>query len=132
MIGDQWQIMQIQYYKNGRRMGDGDTLNVICLQQRMLGHRRYHIMEVDWLGVRLITVDTPETKDPGYTLATGQLTQWVEQALAMGMLTVYLYNSAGWDRLLGDLVNAEGESASEWLMRPIELGGCGWPAYHKE
>lgn len=132
MIGDQWVLVSIQYYKNGRRMGDGDTLNGILAQMRLLGHRRYLVQEMDFLGIRLVTVDTPEVGQFGHAQATRQLTEWVEKSMLEGPVLVYLYDSAGWDRILGDLVNASGESASEWLMRPVELGGCGWPAYEKK
>lgn len=131
MIGDHWTVTKIQHYKNGRRMGDGDTTNVLTVQMRLLGHRLYWVQEVDWLSVRAITVDTPEWSTPLGPTAASQTTAWLERAMAMGPLSVYLYDSAGWDRLLGDFVNAEGESLSEWLMRPIELGGCGYPAYQR-
>jgi hypothetical protein len=128
-VADPWRVEAIQFYKNGRRMGDGDTLNVLTSKIMRLGHRNYDVREVDWLGIRLVWVDTPEMADENGPLAARQLTDWLGRAAGLGPLRVDLYESGGWDRVLGDLIDARGEHASEWLMRPIELGGCGWPAY---
>jgi hypothetical protein len=76
--------------------------------------------------VRLVWVDTPERGHLGYATAREDLALWLERH-ADG-LAVVCYESGGFDRVLGDLIAADGSSASVWLMTSGD-GGAGWPAY---
>lgn len=129
--GVSWDVVGIPHYKNGRRYGDGDTIRLIRTRIARLGDRDWRISDADPLGepIRLVWVDTPEHTDPGpWAQATAEMTAWIERKLALGPLRVICYQSAGWDRVLGDLLAADGESCSQWLLTEGN-GGAGWPPY---
>ena len=73
--------------------------------------------------IRLVTLDTPERGQPGYAEARWDLKLWAEEH--EDELRVETYESAGWDRLLGDLYVAgdRGNTATQHLLR------LGWPIY---
>lgn len=121
-----WTVLEVEHYKNGRRMGDGDTFNARCRTKQPLGRKWHWVEDDEFVGCRLAWVDTPEKTDPDYALAAKDLTNWIMRKLAIGPLTVYAFGSAGWDRELVDLIAADGESASQWMMTT-----GGWPLYVK-
>jgi endonuclease YncB( thermonuclease family) len=112
---------------------DGDTLRVYRSRIVELGDDWFRIQDVDPITgdpksvpIRLVWVDTPERGDhPGWEQARRDLVAWVD-AHALSDLRVVCYESGGWDRILGDLVDYDGASASIWLMKER-----GWPAYKK-
>jgi endonuclease YncB( thermonuclease family) len=106
---------------------DGDTLRLIRSRVIELDGRRYRLTDegADGVPIRLVWVNTPERGKEHYKAARYDLMAWAEH-LSAGPLRVVCYESAGWDRLLGDLIDATGASASQWLMRER-----GWPAYEK-
>lgn len=132
--GEEWDVVEFLRLKNGRPRGDGDTVNIIRTGLRRLGDKLFHVTDAKWQPARLCWVDTPESDQPeGYRLADYQLDNWILERLHSGeKLTAYCFDGgAGWDRLLVNIVDEDGESASEYLMRPREQGGCGWPAYEE-
>ena len=129
--GAVWDVITVPRYKSGRRYGDGDTVRLVRTGIFKLGDRRWRLTDPDRLGepIRLILVDTPETGDKaGNAAATADTSAWLERKLRIGPLKVICYDSAGWDRVLGDVIAADGESLSEWLMRAGD-NGRGWPMY---
>lgn len=131
--GTAWDVLAVPRYKNGRRYGDGDTVRLIRTGVFKVGDRRWRLTDPDPLGepIRLAWVDTPEHTDPGpWVQATADLTAWIERKLVLGPLRVVCFDSAGWDRILGDLIAADGEHAAQWLMTEGN-GGKGWPPYIK-
>jgi hypothetical protein len=129
--GEEWEVVDFVFLKNGRPRGDGDTVTMWRTGIKRLGDKRFRVTDEDPQGARLVWVDTPEKTDPGYAQADLDLDTWILERLRAGRtLRAICYDGgAGWDRLLVDLVDDAGESASEYLMRPKELGGCGWPMY---
>jgi endonuclease YncB( thermonuclease family) len=118
-VNDPWIVQHVH------RVIDGDSLIL---------SRSKHIGEADNLliaafdkepvRVRLIHVDTPERGEEGWALAKNQLDDWVHEWL--GGLALYV---AGWDnfgRILGDLKNSDGESATLHLV-----ANCGWPTWQE-
>lgn len=121
--GTEWDVQRVLLDRQGRPRGDGDTVTLYRSRIAMLGDERYLITDVEPQAVRLVWVDTPERGQPGYAQADADLDEWIGKR--MGYLRVICYESAGWDRLLGDLIDAgTGESASQYLMTVK-----GWPAY---
>jgi endonuclease YncB( thermonuclease family) len=121
--GTEWQVDRIE------KITDGDTLRVIRSRVERLGDHDFRITDVTSMAIRLVWVDTPERGDhPGWEKARADLEQWIHHAQwgDEHRIRVITYESAGWDRLLGDLLDADGNSASQWLM--VERG---WPAYVK-
>lgn len=127
--GTPWTVVNVGQDRHGARRGDGDTCWLTRTRVQLLGDKPFHVQDVDPVSVRLVWVDTPERGDnPGYKQAAADLTSWLDSAVADGPLTVWIYPaSAGWDRLLGDIISATGESASQWLMT-----ARGWPPYIEE
>lgn len=124
MIGTEWQIESVE------KVSDGDTVRVIRSRVIQLGDDWYRIQDTDEFGnrrsipIRLVWVDTPERGDhPGWETAREDLIGWIS---VHKPLSVICYESAGWDRMLGDLIGADGCSASQWLMTER-----GWPPYLK-
>jgi endonuclease YncB( thermonuclease family) len=109
---------------------DGDTVRLVRERHVELDGRRFLLVDdpEDPRGVpvRLVWVDTPERGSARWYTAKGDLIGWVLDHL--DGLEVVCYESGGFDRLLGDLVAADGSSASVWLMTEGD-GGAGWPAY---
>jgi endonuclease YncB( thermonuclease family) len=111
---------------------DGDTLRVYRSRIVELGDDWFRIQDVAPITgdpksapIRLVWVDTPEKKDhAGWKRAKDDLATWIDER-PQG-LRVVCYESAGWDRILGDLLDYDGNSASQWLMTER-----GWPAYKK-
>lgn len=132
--GEIWDIVEFIRNKDGRPRGDGDTVTIVRHAIRRLGNDRFHVTDVDPQPARLCWVDTPERGDqPGYSQADLDLDTWILERLNSGrQLTAFCFDGgAGWDRLLVNIVDDAGESASEYLMRPKEQGGCGWPMYEE-
>lgn len=114
--GTEWVVDRVE------RVTDGDTLRVIRSRIEHMGDHDFRITDVDSVPIRLVWVDTPERGNhPGWENARQDLVDWIT---AHPLLRVVVYQSAGWDRLLGDLLNYDGESASQWLMTVK-----GWPPY---
>ena len=110
---------------------DGDTLRLVRSRPFDIDGRLYTLADRDPKGeaIRLVWVDTPERGNhPGWENARADLSEWVkEHADGLGDgLRVVCYESGGWDRLMGDLLDADGNSASQWLMTVK-----GWPPYVK-
>lgn len=126
VIGAEWDVEAVV------SVTDGDTLRLIRSRVLELDGRRYRLTDEDADGVpiRLVWVNTPERGKPGRNEARADLEDWITRygydENGDGVLRVICYESAGWDRLLGDLIDATGESASQWLMRER-----GWPPYEK-
>lgn len=120
MTGVEWQV------EDYIRAVDGDTVRLIRRRVHRFDGLEQITRDADPAGqsVRLVWVDTPERGQPGYAQATADLEAWIDAAEARGPLRVVCYESAGWDRVLGDLLDSDGRSASQWLM--IERG---WPPY---
>jgi endonuclease YncB( thermonuclease family) len=121
VTGTEWYVETIEL-RSGRPRGDGDTVHLIRSTQQQLGDTRYWITDVEPRAIRLVWVDTPERGEDGYKQADADLDEWLIEHAAG--LRVVCYESAGWDRLLGDLLDADGNSASQWLMTDR-----GWPPY---
>ncbi len=108
---------------------DGDSLHVLRSTITKLGDDWYRIHDVAADGtrrpvaLRLAWVDTPERGKPGWAEAREDLFRWVDE-ISTDALTAVCYESAGWDRILADLTDANGNSASQWLMTDR-----GWPPY---
>jgi len=125
-LGTEWRVETVV------SVTDGDTVRLRRSRVIELDGRTYRITDEDPRGVavRLTWVDTPERGDAGYKQAHDELANWVRMhadGLGDG-LRVVCYESGGWDRLMGDLLDADGNSASQWLMTEGN-SGAGWPAY---
>jgi endonuclease YncB( thermonuclease family) len=107
------------------RVVDGDSLRVIRSRRIDLDGRHYRLTDDDPQGVllRLNWVDTPERGDPKWHDARYDLLDWIDDRNGVRMHVV-CFESAGWDRILCDLRDALGASASQWLM-----ADRGWPPY---
>jgi len=119
--GTEWAVLTVT------KVTDGDTVRVIRSRPIELDGRRYLLTDRDPAGepIRLVWVDTPERgTHPGWEDARADLADWIASHQP---LRVVCYESGGWDRLMGDLLDADGNSASEWLMTVK-----GWPPYVKE
>jgi endonuclease YncB( thermonuclease family) len=119
--GTEWTVERIG------KITDGDTLRIERTRLVELDARRYWLTDETAVAIRLVWVDTPERGDPQWAKAKADLTEWLSERwrhVDAGDMRVICYESAGWDRLLGDLLDADGNSASQWLM--IEKG---WPPY---
>jgi hypothetical protein len=132
-IGVEWTVVEIAYFKNGRRRGDGDTFDALREQIAWLGDRKYLVADLEMVAFRLPWVDTPETrKEPAKAAkAAAEFTYWIEQSLELGPLTIFCYGTAGWDRILADIVNADGNSAAQYMMTEGN-DGRGWPLYEEK
>jgi len=104
---------------------DGDTVRLRRSRVIELDGRTYRITDEDVRGVpiRLTWLDSPERGKPGYREAHDDLAAWIDSRQG---LRVICFESGGWDRIMGDLVDADGESASQWMMREK-----GWLPYVK-
>ena len=122
MTGTEWQVDRID------KVTDGDTVRLIRSRIEHMGDHDFRITDVTSMPIRLVWVDTPEKGDhPGWENARTDLTIWIEAHELDGKsLRVITYESAGWDRMLGDLIDADGNSASQWMMTER-----GWPPYVK-
>ena len=121
MDGTTWDVDRIV------SVTDGDTLRVVRSRPFPIDGRSYRITDDDPRGVpiRLVWVDTPERGQPGRNEARLDLEHWADRhAGTQGPLRVVCYESAGYDRILGDLIDADGNSASQYLI--IDRG---WPVY---
>jgi hypothetical protein len=126
MTGTEWEVVSVA------KVTDGDTLRLARRRLVDVDGRQYWLTDAYSQPIRLVWVDTPERGDhPGWENARDDLLNWV--FIHGGNyhgddpghpLRVICYESAGWDRLLGDLIDADGNSASQWLMTER-----GWPAY---
>jgi endonuclease YncB( thermonuclease family) len=109
---------------------DGDTLRVLRSRPVELDGRHYRLADdpaAEPLGIalRLVWVNTPERgQHPGWEQARTDLRQWMDTAMGAGPVTAVCYASGGWDRLMADVIDAHGVSASQWLMTVR-----GWPPY---
>jgi hypothetical protein len=134
--GHSWLVLNIDRFRNGRRKGDGDTLNLHRATTQLLGDKVFELRDFDPLfhPCRLAWVQCPESKkDPaGYTKATNDFNDWLARHLSEhNALEAICFGTAGWDRELIDLrCMVDGESASQWLMTEGN-DGQGWPAYQK-
>jgi hypothetical protein len=113
------------------RVVDGDSLRVARSRLVDLDGRHYRLTDADPAGVllRLAWVDTPERGKPGWETAGHDLRAWLfggpgSPIVPRTGLRAVCYESAGWDRILADLLDANGNSASQWLMTDR-----GWPPY---
>lgn len=117
MNGTTWDVLKVE------RVTDGDSVRLLRARVVELDGRRYRLSDVDSVPIRLVWLDTPERGEVGYREARAHVLEWLTR-LADPPLTVTCYESAGWDRLLGDVHAADGSSLSQWLM--VDRG---WPAY---
>jgi endonuclease YncB( thermonuclease family) len=119
--GTEWDVESVA------SVTDGDTVRLIRSRAVEIDGRAFWLTDREAKGVpiRLAWVDTPERGQPGRNEARLDLESWIDRhAGTQGPLRVVCYESAGWDRLLGDLIDADGNSASQWLMTER-----GWPPY---
>jgi endonuclease YncB( thermonuclease family) len=120
--GTEWKVERIV------SVTDGDTVRLQRSRTMVMDAASYQLIDSHSVPIRLVWVDTPERGEhPGWENARADLTAWISAHWPDHdhPLRVVCYESAGWDRLLGDLIDADGNSASQWLM--IEKG---WPPYH--
>lgn len=117
MNGTTWDVTEVE------RVTDGDSVRLWRAREIELDGRRYGLSDLDSVPIRLVWLDTPERGEVGYREARDDVLAWLERKRG-APLTVTCYESAGWDRLLGDVRADDGTSLSAWLM--IE---CGWPMY---
>lgn len=121
-----WQVSTVDH------VHDGDTLflvrtRTVVIDPGLAAEVHDRVPQ----SIRLVWVDTPEAGvHPGWERGRADLRAWVASALAAGPLTVITYASGGWDRFLGDLLDVNGASASQWLLTQGN-GGKGWPYYQK-
>jgi endonuclease YncB( thermonuclease family) len=112
------------------RVVDGDSLRVVRSRTAQLGDGWFNIRDhdiFDGVPIRLLWVNTPERGQPGYTEARADLQGWIAARTAPDAypsLRVVVHYPDAFGRLLADLIDADGNSASQWLM--IERG---WPPY---
>lgn len=120
MIGTEWTVDRIV------RVIDGDSLRIARSRVVDLDGHLYRIADAgpDGVLVRLVWVDTPERGEAGWADAGRHLREWIFDHIGTHPLRVVVYGGAGWDRLLVDLLDHTGASASQWLMTER-----GWPAY---
>lgn len=119
VLGTTWNVDRVA------SVTDGDTVRLVRSRIIDFDGRLYRLADADTIKgfpVRLVWVDTPERGDKtGWAKARDDLTGWIdERILADIELTVVCYASGGWDRIMGDLRDAEGNSVSQFLM--IEKG----------
>lgn len=102
---------------------DGDTVRMIRSRIIDFDGRAYVLTDSDPRGIphRLVWVDTPERGDIRWNQARQDLRQWID---THGPLRAVVYGSAGWDRLLVDLLDVDGNSASQYMMAVKD-----WAAY---
>lgn len=105
---------------------DGDTVRLHLRRLERLVNGWRHVVESDdprGVPVRLIILDTPERGHVDYTPAREALRQWLETRA--GRLRCETWESAGWDRLLGDVYadGDRGDTATQWMLR------AGWASY---
>ena len=76
--------------------------------------------------IRLVTLQTPERGHPDWSQARRDLTGWIIGRIAH--LRVQTYESAKWDRLLGDVYDERdrGETASQFMLK------LGWPPFSND
>lgn len=122
MTGTEWRVEDVVLDRQGRPRGDGDTVTLRRGRDMQLGDDWFYAVEKEVKSIRLAWVDTPERGRPGYSQADRDLDEWI--VARWGRLHVVVFESAGWDRLLGDLIDDLGESASQYLLRVK-----GWPLY---
>lgn len=106
---------------------DGDTVRLVRSRELHWDGRSYLLADLDPKGVphRLVWVDAPERGDrPGWENARLDVKAWCLDRLNRGGITAVVYGSGGWDRLLVDLRDADGQSCSEWMIRER-----GWAPY---
>lgn len=117
MNGTEWDVDEVA------KVTDGDTVRLVRSRITNIDGHEYLIADANPAGIsiRLVWVDTPERRKPGWDDARDDLRDWIDTHRP---LRVICYDSAGWDRLLGDLIDADGNSASQWLMAERD-----WPAY---
>ena len=125
LTGTEWQVDRID------KVTDGDTVRLTRSRIEHMGDHDFRITDVTSMPIRLVWVDTPEKGDhPGWERARADLTAWLTRYgyddNGDPTMRVITYESAGWDRMLGDLLDADGNSASQWLMTE-----GGWPPYVK-
>jgi endonuclease YncB( thermonuclease family) len=122
MSGTEWDVEEVI------KVTDGDTVRLIRSRIIDLDGKHYRLTDAEPAGIaiRLVWVDTPEKGDhPGWENARADLNYWIYwHAGTQGPLRVICYESGGWDRIMGDLIDADGNSASQWLMTER-----GWPPY---
>jgi endonuclease YncB( thermonuclease family) len=121
------------------KISDGDTIR--ARRTRVVDLDGRHFRQTDAnpdgtpgdVSLRLAWVNTPERGKDGWAQAKADLAGWLAdrtlpggdgQKWPQGDLHVVCYQSAGWDRILADLIDANGQSASQWLM-----ADRGWPPY---
>lgn len=111
---------------------DGDTIKLSRWRSELIDQQLEQII-VDRkpISIRLLWVDTPERGDhPGYENAKRDLSTWIQDALDRGPVQLVTYESGGWDRVLGDVIAADGESVSQYMLMHAN-SGQGWPPYKK-
>lgn len=124
MSGTEWTVARVT------SITDGDTIRVQRSRTVEIDGRHYQLTDADYrtgVSIRLVWLDTPERGDhPGWERARDDLKAWISQHWPdyERPLRVICYESAGWDRLLGDLIDADGNSASQWMMTERN-----WPPY---
>ncbi len=110
---------------------DGDTIRVI--RSQVVGHTDDLVIAArdrrrNGVAIRLVTLDTPERGEPGYTDAGDDVAVWL--LAHQGRLRIETWPGGGFDRLLGD-VYVTGDRAntlSQWMLRHGRRG-LGWDAY---
>jgi len=115
LAGQTWTVL-------GIRCTDGDTVRVH--RQRAFSHDgyEYELRDVTERPIRLVHLDTPERGETGWAEARADLQQWIADH-APGLTLVCFYPD-NFGRLLGDLIDRDGNSASQWM-----LADRGWPPY---
>lgn len=106
-------------------MVDGDSIRVRRSREFECDGKRWRLHDVQPVAIRLVHVDTPERNEPGWGEARADLTDWIGLVPRAGMRLVCFYPD-NFGRLLGDLIDADGQSCSQWMLRER-----GWPYYRR-
>lgn len=122
-----WKVLQVI------KITDGDTVRVVreteigvlegLLHKAQDANRDKHGNLIG-KSIRLITLDTPERGAEGYYDARQDLADWFD--LHDGRIRVVTYETAGWDRILGDFYEEGNMSntATQYMLRDK-----GWEPY---
>jgi endonuclease YncB( thermonuclease family) len=106
------------------RVVDGDTVRLT--RTRDLGTAdglAITATDVEPVPVRLVHVDAPERGEIGWADAKADLEKWVSYHWP---LTLHTAGRDNFGRLLGDLHDPDGDTASLHLIRD-----CGWPTWQE-
>lgn len=120
--GTDWAITTIT------KVTDGDSLR--CFRRRtttLADGLQQDVYDTSSVAIRLITLDTPERGQAGYTDARDDVLWWLSKHPDVRIET---WQGGGFDRLLGDVYDAADRTMtlSQWMLR-YGNNGQGWLPY---